>query len=140
MKNIEEFNDNLILQNCVKRGKEITDNAKKTAQNELKRLALFLERWEKFTSETVKNYPSDKTRKLHAISQMLEDIISRDERKNYTIYDKVEDAYKLIDQITYDKNKSIYGESESGFNMDDVLNPKGNLDLLELCKELGVDE
>lgn len=133
-------NNDKIIEKSVKRGKEITDNAKKTAEIELKKLALFIDRWKDFTEQTVKNYPSDKTRKIHAISQMLEDIISRDERVNYTTFDKIEDAYKLIDQIKYEKKQSIYGESESGFNMDDVLNPKENLDLLQLCKELGVDD
>ena len=31
-----------------------------------------------------------------------------------------------------------YIENETKFNMDDVLNPKENLDLEELCKELGL--
>ena len=133
-------NKNLIIDKSVSRAKEITDSAKKTYQTEIQKLSLFIERWKRFTSETVYNYPSDKTRRLHAISQMLDDILARDERKNYTLSNKIEDCYKLIDQITYEEKPSLYGETESGFNMEDVLNPKGNLDLLELCKELGVDD
>ena len=38
------------------------------------------------------------------------------------------------------KPTGLYGTSESGFNMDDVLNPKEDLDLMAICKELGVTE
>ena len=106
---------------------------------EIERLSLFIDRWKKFTEETVSNYPCDKTRRINAISHMVEDILSRDERENYSVKDKIEEVYKLIDEISFQK-PSLYGESENGFNMEDVLNPKGNLDLLELCKELGVDD
>ena len=29
-------------------------------------------------------------------------------------------------------------EEDTGFNLDDVLNPKGDLDLAKLCKNLGL--
>ena len=34
--------------------------------------------------------------------------------------------------------KYVQGEEESGFNLDDVLNPKGKLDLEKLCRNLGL--
>ena len=32
------------------------------------------------------------------------------------------------------------GEEETGFNLDDVINPKGELDLEKLCRSLGLME
>ena len=34
--------------------------------------------------------------------------------------------------------KYVEGEEETGFNLDDVLNPKGELDLEKLCRNLGL--
>ena len=36
--------------------------------------------------------------------------------------------------------KYVEGEEETGFNLDDVLNPKGKLDLEKLCRSLGLME
>ena len=34
--------------------------------------------------------------------------------------------------------KYVEGEEETGFNLDDVINPKGELDLEKLCRNLGL--
>ena len=34
--------------------------------------------------------------------------------------------------------KEALNEEENGFNIDDAINPKGELNLEDLCKELGV--
>ena len=100
-------------------------------------LKSFIEKWGAFVNETVKSYPSDKTRKLVAVSDMIKEILQNDDAANVSNKQKIEEIYKLTDGFSV-QTRSLYGTSENGFNMEDVLNPKGNLDLLELCKELGV--
>ena len=57
-----------------------------------------------------------------------------------THLDEVTDKIIENEDLTTQKRPSLYGEGENGFNMEDVLNPKGELDLMSLCKELGVTE
>ena len=92
-----------------------------------------------FIDETVKNYPSDKTRKLYLVSTLITEILEKPETPNYTAQNKVQDAYALIDEFAPNNNASII-EEENSFNLDEVLNPGKDLDLLELCKELGVTD
>ena len=100
---------------------------------------MFTNRFNTFISEIVNAYPSDKTRKLSAVGEMLKEILTKNETETYTSKDKILEAYKIIDGMTF-KPKGLYGESENGFNMDDVLNPKGELDLMAICRELGVTD
>ncbi len=128
-----------VTENARMRAKIITSAAKEQYKVEVDRLNLFTTRFNNFVKEVVNAYPSDKTRKLALVSEMLKEILTRDETETYTSKDKIEEAYKIIDEMTF-KPKGLYGEGENGFNMDDVLNPKGELDLMEICKELGVTE
>lgn len=116
------------------------DNAYKT---EVQKLKLFASRWSLYVNQTVKKYPSDATRKLVAVSETINEILQRDELPDYTDKQKIEDIYKIIEKegdFTPVQNASLFGESDNGFNMEEVLNPKGDLDLMSLCKELGVTE
>ena len=90
-------------------------------------------------SDVVKNYPTDKTRKLHLISTLITEIVEKNDLPNLSAKQKVEDIYRLIDEYA-PKGDVKEVEIENAFNLEDVLNPKSNLDLLELCKELGVTE
>lgn len=115
----------------------------KNYEIEVQKLKLFASRWSLYVNQTVKKYPSDATRKLVAVSDMINEILQRDELPDYTDKQKIEDIYKIIEKegdFTPVQNASYFGESESGFNMEEVLNPKGELDLMSLCKELGVTE
>ena len=56
---------------------------------------------------------------------------------NFHFWEKIIEMYSIIDEVKPQK-KSLYGEGENGFNMDDVLNPKEELNLGDLLKELGV--
>lgn len=125
------------------RAQEITDNAKEQYKAEIERLKLFNARWNNYVNKIVKEYPSDKTRKIVACSQMITEILMREESFEYTPLNKIEDIYKIIDDGTedkFDRTKTLFGESENGFNMEDVLNPKEELDLLSLCRELGATD
>ena len=131
--------DAQIVENAKMRAKIITSSAREQYNTEVDVLKLFIERWNSFVNETVKSYPSDKTRKLVAVSDMIKEILQNDDATNVSSKQKIQEIYKLTEGFKV-QSRSLYGESENGFNMEDVLNPKGNLDLMELCKELGVTE
>ena len=122
---------------------EIAKTVKEQYKVEIERLKLFNARWNAFVNKTVKAYPSDETRKLVVVSQMITEILMRDEEEYYTAKDKIEDVYKLIDKegiCKEEQRPSLFGKSDNGFDMEEVLNPKGELDLKSLLKELGVTE
>ena len=115
---------------------------KEKYQTEIKNLRLFVSSFNEYVSEIVKAYPSDRTRKAVAVSDALKDILSREETATYTAKEQVLEAFKIIESVVpkKDSKQTLYGEGENGFSMDEVLNPKGELDLMSLCKELGVTD
>ena len=121
----------------------ISQTAKEQYKMEIERLKLFNARWNAFINKTVREYPSEQTRKLVVVSEMITEILMREEEEYYTAKDKIEDIYKLIDKEGgYEtvQKPSLFGKSDNGFDMEEVLNPKGELDLKSLLKELGVTE
>ena len=136
-----ENNSTKQLQNAKKRAQDITETAKEQYKIEIDRLKLFNARFNAFVNKTVQNYPCDQTRKLVVVSEMITEILQRDEEEYYTAKDKIEDIYKLIDEegANYSEKPSLFGKSDNGFDMEEVLNP-GELDLKSLLQELGVTE
>ncbi len=132
------------FESAKERAQSITETAKQQYKIEIERLKLFNARWNAFINSTVKKYPSDETRKLVVVSQMITEILMRDEEPFYTAKDKIEDVYSIINQneseILSQEKPSLYGKSDNGFDMEEVLNPKGDLDLKSLLKELGVTD
>lgn len=132
-----------VVESAKSRAEAIMASAKEQYKTEVDRLKLFSARFNAFVNQTVRDYPSDKTRKLAYVAEMITEILSRDDTPAYSSKEKIEEIYKItgLDKVKVeDKKKSLYGESESGFNMEEVLNPKGELDLMSLCKELGVTD
>lgn len=139
----EQILKNNDIESVKSRAQEITDNAKIQCKAEIERLKLFNARWNVYVNKIVKEYPSDKTRKLVAVSEMITEILMKEETFEYTPLSKIEDIYKIIGdgvEDKFDRTKTLFGESENGFNMEDVLNPKEELDLLSLCRELGATD
>ncbi len=131
--------ENQIIENAKTRAKIITNSSREQYKIEIDVLKLFIERWNAFVNDTVKSYPSDKTRKLVAVADMIKEILQNENATHIDNKQKIDEVFKLTEGFVKE-SRSLYGVSESGFNMDDVLNPKGDLDLMELCKELGVTE
>ena len=131
--------ENQIIENAKTRAKIITNSSREQYKIEIDVLKLFIERWNAFVNDTVKSYPSDKTRKLVAVADMIKEILQNENATHIDNKQKIDEVFKLTESFVKE-SRSLYGVSESGFNMDDVLNPKGDLDLMELCKELGVTE
>ena len=139
IKNKKTLEADAIVEDARLRAKMITSAAKEQYKLEIDRLNVFSSRFNTFVKEIVNAYPSDKTRKLVAVAETLKEILTKNETEVYTSKDKIFEAYKIIDGMSF-KPTGLYGTSESGFNMDDVLNPKEDLDLMAICKELGVTE
>ena len=119
--------------------KNVIDNVENAYQAELKKIALISNRFNAYMDDVVKNYPTDKTRKLHLISTLITEIVEKNETPNYSSKQKVEEIYRLLDEFIPTATVKEQ-DGENSFNLDDVLNPKKDLDLLELCRELGVTE
>ncbi|MBO5713465.1 MAG: hypothetical protein J6R88_04630 [Clostridia bacterium] len=115
------------------------DNVETAYQTELKKIALISQQFNAFMNDAVKNYPTDKTRKLHLISTLITEIVEKNDTPTYSAKQKVEEIYRLVDEFA-PKTAVKEVEEENSFNLDDVLNPKKDLDLMALCKELGVTE
>lgn len=108
---------------------------------EISLLKMFIEKFSKYVGEVLKNNPNDKTRKTDATVRIINDILNETETRNFTNVDKIKEIYKIINQNPNETGKqSLYGEGVNGFRLDDVLNPKEELDLKNLLTELGVTE
>lgn len=124
-------------ENARIRAKIITSAAREQYDTEINKLKIFIEKFNGYMDDVVSTYPSDATRKTVVVGQMIKDILNREESLEYTSKEKIAEVFELVKDFN-PKKKSLYGESENGFNMDDVLNPKEDLDLDTLLKELGV--
>ena len=108
---------------------------------EISLLKMFIEKFSKYVGEVLKSNPNDKTRKTDATVRIINDILKETETRNFTNVDKIKEIYKLINENSKQPEKqSLYGEGVNGFRLDDVLNPKEELDLKNLLTELGVTE
>ena len=131
------------LENARIRAKMITSVAKEQYATEVERLKLFIDRWNNYTHSIVNAYPCDKTRKAVAVGQMINDtipLVLTESSVEFTDKQKISEVYKLIDEIKVEvEPKSQEPQTEeSGFDLNEVINPKEKLDLDSLLKELGV--
>ena len=84
--------------------------------------------------KTVEAEAENKSRELMLLAEQCRLLLSRLNEK-YPDEAEVRDFDAFCDAL-FEKLHITRGESESGFNMDDVLNPKEPLDLEKLCRVL----
>ena len=84
--------------------------------------------------KTVEAEAENKSRELMLLAEQCRLLLSRLNEK-YPDEAEVRDFDAFCDAL-FEKLHITRGESESGFNMDDVPNPKEPLDLEKLCREL----
>ena len=96
------------LVNAEKAGESIKQNAAAETQNKSRELALLAEQCRSLLSRLNQKYPNEA---------------------------EVKDFNAFCDAL-YEKLNLT--PSDSGFNLDEVLSPKGPLDLEKLCRDLGV--
>ncbi len=107
---------------------------------EMERLRIFVARWEEYFSLLKEKYPVYAP-VMDAISlkQKLQSVLKLSDAKK--VVGKLDKALSDCgaEKVSPKKMISDYisSNSENGFNMDEVLNP-GDLELEELCKELGL--
>lgn len=111
---------------------------------EINRLRMFSARWENyFKGQILTKMGEDYAKKIDGVVKSMNEIIDCDvfEGRGVTAKEKVEKIRDLIDRSR--AKQGIYGEyavSESGLDLNEIINPSKDLDLFELCKELGVTE
>ena len=130
-----------VLKSAEEKAEEIAETAKLKYDLEIERLKNFIKKWNAYFDYLAEKYPyysvTEQTKKIVGeIHNILGEEISSQ--------DKIERLDKLLGEevaITkFNPKKKIekyIEESESGLNMEEILNP-GQLDLGDLCKELGL--
>lgn len=140
-KNMDNLAD-LTVKNAESKAEEIKKTAELKYQTECDRLRNFKERWSKYFGYLAETYPYYKAvTESREILNALEEVLGKSQSSMQTI----EELDLALDRLKIGRNDEIKQHialttpSESGFDMEAVLNP-GELDLEDLCKELGLME
>ena len=126
-----------ILSSAEKKAEEIRETAERKYAVEIEYLKAFNSKWRKYFRYLAETYPYYKSaEEAVKISKVLAEVLGKkisNKQKIETLNAQVKDVQKTsLDPLAITV-------SESGFDLNDVLNP-GELDLEDLCKELGVME
>lgn len=104
---------------------------------ELKRLKLFSAKWQAYyqkadfvEKQELSNILTDLLRDSHSV-----DFVVESKKKVDAIMEQMGETFEPIKII-----QEYFDSEDNGFNLDDAINPKEDLSLEELCKELGVFE
>ncbi len=113
------------------KGEEIKQLYRMTAETEWRTLKLFADKWKKLAAQMQGLIPAREAKRYAEFSENLSALLGRD--PGFTPPEEGEefDPKAVI-------GRYVEGEEESGFNLDEVLNPKGELDLEKLCRNLGL--
>lgn len=141
------------LEAAVEKAKEIEETSRLKYRMETERLRNFQEKWQEYYREAVSRYPvNGQLEKMQRFVESVEKILSSENfsEQETEAGENAEEVRALFAAGKGVPNKGrpfnpaekikdfISGESSGGFNMDDVLNPKEELDLEKLLKELGI--
>ena len=131
------------IKSAEKKAAEIVKAAESRYALELSELNAFCERFKSYFSYLIEKYPHyGKVKDAKADFDRISTILSggSTEKAKIQAADKVVKKRNVIPFDPQKKiNEYIAGTGDSGFNLDEVLNP-GELHLEELCKELGLTE
>ena len=135
------------LVNAEKQADELTSKTQAIYELEVERLKKFSERWKGYFNYITEKYPLyGQVKDAAEIYETLKSLLSTEKGK--AVVDGLE---KILDEKSVKISESIFNPkskieeyiaatSDSGFNLNEVLNP-GELKLEDLCKELGlIDE
>ena len=118
------------------KGEEIKEFYRMSAETEWKTLQLFAEKWKKLAAQMADVIPKDDAEKYSKFADDLASLLGK-ARDEGTAAEEVAPEEEAFDPKAV-IGKYIESEEETGFNLDDVLNPKGELDLEKLCRGLGL--
>ena len=116
------------------KGEEIRELYRMSAETEWRTLRLFSEKWKKLAEQMRGVIPADEAKKYIELSENLAALLGKDPNAFAATETREEESFDPRAVI----GKYVEGEEESGFNLDEVLNPKGELDLEKLCRNLGL--
>ena len=134
------------LKSAQEKADEIKEKSEISYELALRKLDLFVKRWEEYFNRLSEKYP---------YYPEVQDAVQLKDKVAILIRDKEDYAIEKVDTLLKEKEdlkkgkdtfnpKSkiqdyITAKTDNGFNLDDVLNP-GALRLEDLCKELGLTE
>ncbi len=134
------------LKSAQEKANEIKEKSEISYELALRKLDLFVKRWEEYFNRLSEKYP---------YYPEVQDAVQLKDKVAILIRDKEDDTIEKVDTLLKEKedlNKGkdtfnpkikiqdyITAKTDNGFNLDDVLNP-GALRLEDLCKELGLTE
>ena len=126
-----------ILTSAEQKAEEIRQIAEEKYQAEIEFLKSFNSKWRKYFKYLAETYPYYKSaQEAVSISKTLTEVLG----KKTSNKDKIESLNSIIFDVEKIKGEQVaVTVSDNGFDLNDVLNP-GELDLEDLCKELGVME
>ncbi len=145
-----------VIEKYKSREKEIEDAERKAKENaeriveaaekifdmEADRLRLFKLSWDRKFA-TLSASEKGKLEGLNSLALRIDEAIERKGKySDLTTADVTAEMRRMVDEKgTLLKSESVFvGEGEEGFSMDEILNPKEDLDLESLCKEMGLME
>ena len=128
-----------ILERAEKTSQEIVERAELEYSLEMQRLKAFVEKWDDYFNRLQEKYPLyPTTKKALEIKDKVKDFSNKSNAKK-----TIEKLDGMISEKKFNPKQKIkdyvVATSDSGFNLDEVLNP-GKLELEDLCKELGLIE
>ena len=125
---------------CASAGEEIREFYRLTAETELKTLQVFAEKWRKLAEQMIGIFPDNEAERYVDFADSLSALLGKDPDYFLPKEEKAPAAEeeKFDPQAVIGKYIENEEEEENGFNLDDVLNPKGGLDLEKLCRNLGL--
>ena len=130
------------------KGEEIREFYRISAEAEWKTLRLFADKWKSLAAQMSDVLPKE-AKKYSEFAEDLSALLGREEGRfagkgaapaatgAQTATGVQAPPEKFDPQAVIGKYMESE-EEETGFNLDDVLNPKGDLDLAKLCKNLGL--
>lgn len=129
------------LERAEKTSSKIVDKAQEKYALEVQFIKEFHQKWQTYFNQLKKKYPMQSTAvQAIEIQKQTEKLLKTNNAKK--IVEKLNGLVSKSDEKFNPKQKIndyIVATSDNGFNLDEVLNP-GNLELEDLCKELGLME
>lgn len=123
------------------KGEEIRELYRMSAETELRTLRLFADKWKKLAAQMAEVFPKGEAEKYAGFADDLAALLGKE---RFALPEEEEAPPAPAAEGKFDPKvvieKYVEGEEETGFNLDDVLNPKGKLDLEKLCRSLGLME
>ncbi len=135
------------LKNAEEKAQDLISFAQKSYDLELANIRNFSTRWKNYFNYIKEKYPhNNEIKEANKVCQKIDKIVSKDCQSKDKIIQidcivktserqRKKEAFNPKQKI----NDYISSTGSNGFNLDEVLNP-GELDLGDICKELGLTE